>query len=131
NYFGVDDGLLAAAKVASIVSRSGQKISELLADVPQTFATPELKLPIDDSQKFATLQKIVAEFSAEFENTDQLDGIRVSFPDGSWGLVRASNTSPVLTSRFEAKSANRLAAIKNLFRARLEKYPELDSTPLD
>ncbi|MCF7845884.1 MAG: phosphomannomutase/phosphoglucomutase [Candidatus Peribacteraceae bacterium] len=131
NYFGVDDGLLAAAKITSIVSNSSQKISELLADVPKTHATPELKLPIDDSQKFTTIKKIIKEFSTEFEDTDALDGVRVNFPDGSWGIVRASNTSPVLTARFEANSAERLAEVKNIFRERLAKYPVLDLSPLD
>ena len=131
NYFGVDDGLLAAAKVASIVASSDKKLSELLADIPPTFATPEIKLPIADSEKFPTLEKIVAEFSAEFENASTLDGVRIEFDDGSWGLVRASNTSPVLTSRFEADSAARLAEIKNLFHEKLKKYPALDSSLLD
>jgi len=131
NYFGVDDGLFAAAKVAGILAGSDQKLSALFADVPTTFATPEIKLPIADSEKFAILKKIVAEFSAEFENANTLDGVRLEFPDGSWGLVRASNTSPVLTSRFEANSANRLAEVKNIFREKLKKYPALDSTPLE
>ncbi|MFA6457851.1 MAG: phosphomannomutase/phosphoglucomutase [Patescibacteria group bacterium] len=131
NYFGVDDGLLAAAKVTSIVANSGHTISALLADVPQTHTTPEIKLPIADSEKFVTMQKIVADFSAEFENADTLDGVRVSFADGAWGLVRASNTSPVLTSRFEADSAVRLAEVKDIFRERLAKYSALDATPLN
>jgi len=131
NYFGVDDGLLAAAKVISIVAQFEQKISELLGNIPMTHTTPEIKLPIADSEKFSTLQKIVADFSAEFQNVNTLDGARVSFDDRSWGLVRASNTSPVLTLRFEADSVKRLVEIKNIFRERFVKYPAVDLSLLD
>jgi len=126
NYFGVDDGLLAAAKIASILSNSDKKISEHLADIPTTHATPEIKLPIEDSKKFEVMKKIVAEFSAKFPNCDLLDGVRVNFPDKSWGLVRASNTSPFLTLRFEADSGERLKDVKNIFAEELKKYEELD-----
>ena len=126
NYFGVDDGLLAAAKIASILSNSEKKISAHLADIPTTYATPEIKLPIEDAKKFEVMKKIVAEFSAKFPNCDLLDGVRVNFSDGAWGLVRASNTSPFLTLRFEADSEERLKEVKNIFAEELKKYPELD-----
>ena len=136
NYFGVDDGLLAAAKVCSVLSNSDKTISEHFADIPTTHATPEIKIPIDDSQKFSTMHKIIEDFSTEFEDCDLLDGVRMNFDDSAsgtgqaWGLVRASNTSPVLTLRFEANSEERLAEIKKIFRERLEKFPELDLSPL-
>jgi phosphomannomutase/phosphoglucomutase len=131
NYFGVDDGLLAAAKVASILSNSDQQFSELLADTPKTHATPEIKLSIADSEKFTTMGEIIADFSAKFENIDTLDGVRVNFEDGAWGLVRASNTSPVLTLRFEANSEERLIEVKNIFCEKLKKYESLDLSLLD
>lgn len=126
NYFGVDDGLLAAAKIASILSNSEKTVSQHLADIPTTHATPEIKLPIEDSKKFEVMKKIVAEFSAKFPNCDLLDGVRVNFDNESWGLVRASNTSPFLTLRFEANSEERLKEVKNIFAEELKKYAELD-----
>ncbi|MFH1375136.1 MAG: phosphomannomutase/phosphoglucomutase [Patescibacteria group bacterium] len=131
NYFGVDDALLAAAKIISILSQSKKTISEHLADVPTTHATPEIKLPIDDKHKFVVIEKIVAEFSTKFPNCDKLDGIRVNFDDGAWGIVRASNTSPCLTLRFEAGSEERLQEVKKIFAGRLKKHSELDMTPLN
>ncbi len=126
DYFGVDDGLLAAAKVASILSGSDKKLSEHFADIPTTHATPEIKLNINDSKKFEVMEKIVEEFSAKFPNSDTLDGIRVNFPDGAWGIIRASNTSPYLTLRFEANDEERLSEVKNIFAEQLKKYPELN-----
>ncbi|MBU1089316.1 phosphomannomutase/phosphoglucomutase [Patescibacteria group bacterium] len=126
NYFGVDDALLAAAKLASILSHSDKKISAHFANIQSTHATPEIKLPIEDDKKFVVMKKIVAEFSAEFENCDLLDGVRVNFADKSWGLVRASNTSPFLTLRFEANSEERLKEVKKIFAEKLKKYEELD-----
>lgn len=131
DYFGVDDALLAAVKVASILSHSEKKISEHLADIPETHATPEIKLNIDDAKKFEVIENIVKDFSEEFENCDLLDGVRVNFDDGAWGLIRASNTSPYFTMRFEADSEERLAEIKKIFVERLERYSELDVSPLD
>ncbi len=131
NYFGVDDALIAAVKLVGVLSNSEKKISEQLADVPVTHATPEIKLPIDDSVKFETMQKIIDDFSAEFENCDKLDGVRVNFDDGSWGLVRASNTSPIFTLRFEANSEERLKEVKEIFKMTLAKHSELDLALLD
>jgi phosphomannomutase/phosphoglucomutase len=126
DYYGVDDGMLAAAKIISIVSNSDKTITELLSDIPTTFTTPEIKLPIADEVKFDVLKKIVAEFSEKFSNANTLDGVRVSFSDGSWGLIRASNTSPCFTARFEALSEERLLNLIVEFAELLKKYPEVD-----
>jgi phosphomannomutase / phosphoglucomutase len=131
DYFGVDDALLAAAKLVGILSNSKKKISEHLADVPTTHATPEIKLLIDDAHKFQVIEKIVKEFSADFPNCDLLDGVRVNFEDGSWGIIRASNTSPYFTLRFEADSEVRLKEVKEIFKTVLAKYSELDLAGLN
>lgn len=125
NYFGVDDGLLAAAKIISIVSQADKKISEHFADIPPTHTTPEIKVNVADAVKFQVMQQIITDFTKQFPDVETLDGVRVSFPDGSWGLVRASNTSPYLTLRFEAGSEERLKELKVLFAEGLGKYPEL------
>jgi len=131
NYFGVDDALLAAVKFSSILSNSEKTVSDHLADIPTTHATPEIKLEIDDSKKFEVMQKIVDEFSREFRSCDLLDGVRVNFDDGSWGLVRASNTSPILTLRFEANSEERLEEVKSIFVEKLKNYSELNLSTLN
>ena len=125
NYFGVDDGILAAAKILSIVSQQDQPASTLLADLPPSYNTPELKAPIIDTVKFAVMERIAAEFAKQY-TCDTLDGVRFTFADGAWGLIRPSNTSPYLTLRFEAGSAARLAEIRTEIKTRLAKYPEVD-----
>ncbi len=125
NYYGVDDGLLAAAKVVSILSADSQPLSEYFADLPQTFTTPELKVPIDDTVKFEIMEKVKQDLLQKYTG-DTLDGVRVEFPDTAWALVRPSNTSPCLTMRFEAPTAARLAEIQKLVHQVLQQYPEID-----
>jgi phosphomannomutase/phosphoglucomutase len=93
--------------------------------LPPTFATPEIKVPVADAVKFAVMEKIIAACEAKFD-CDLLDGVRMNFDRQAWGLIRASNTSPYLTLRFEAASAERLLECKRLIRGMLGQYPELD-----
>jgi len=118
-YFGYDDAVYAACRLLEILASTGKKISELLADVPPTFSTPEIRVDCPDDIKFAIVDKVTAHFRAQFDVID-IDGARVLFDDG-WGLVRASNTQPALVLRFEALSAERLDEIRNLVEATLEK----------
>jgi phosphomannomutase/phosphoglucomutase len=83
----------------------------MLADVPHYVSTPELRIEVDESRKFALVDEAVAAFKKTHEVID-VDGARVLFGDG-WGLMRASNTQPVIVMRFEARSPERLAAIKD------------------
>jgi phosphomannomutase/phosphoglucomutase len=86
-------------------------LSELLADVPQTFATPEIRVDCDDDKKQAVVDKI----KHHYRNTPgviDIDGVRIPFDDG-WALVRSSNTQPVIVLRFEASSAGRLQQIRS------------------
>lgn len=124
DYFKIDDGLYAAGKLLSLLSRKKMPLSQLFADFPHTVMTPELKLPCSDGAK----QKIVGEISKYFSNkykTITIDGARVLFSATSWGLVRASNTSPYLTVRVEADTEKGVIEIKNILADRLEKYPEV------
>lgn len=125
DYFGVDDALLAAAKISSIFSRTGKSFSELFADLPETFISPDIKIGVPDDQKFAVMGKIATALAARFPDCDLLDGIRVAFSEKSWGLIRASNTSPCLTLRFEAGSAAELRKIRQIWMDELGKYSEL------
>ncbi|MDF1592227.1 MAG: phosphomannomutase/phosphoglucomutase [Desulfobacterales bacterium] len=118
-YFGYDDAIYASCRLLEILSHTGKKVSELLADVPQTFSTPEIRVECPDDKKFSVV-KAVTEHFRKLYNIIDIDGVRVLFDDG-WGLVRASNTQPVLVLRFEALSEKRLKEIRTLVESALEK----------
>ena len=110
-YFGYDDAIYAALRLLEILSRTGKKISELFADVPKTFATPEIRVDCPDNKKTEVVNRI----KKHFQNTPgivEIDGIRIPFKNG-WALVRSSNTQPVIVLRFEATSENDLQLIRN------------------
>jgi len=117
-WFGFDDGMYAAARLAEILSTHGDSLDDCIDKFPTTVNTPEIIIPVPDDYKFKLMEKIItsADFSAGKVNT--LDGIRVDFTDG-WGLVRASNTVAALTARFEADSAKNLEVIQEEFRAQI------------
>jgi len=106
DYFGFDDALFAAARLLAYVAREGGPLSARLADVPKTFATPEIRVDCPDERKFAIVESAARHFAQSYDVLT-LDGVRISFPEG-WGLIRASNTQPVLVLRFESKSEQTL-----------------------
>ena len=106
-YFGFDDALYAACRLMEIVAASGKPLSYQLADLPKTVTTPELRFDCPDERKFEVVGKAMAALRAKHKTVD-VDGVRVIFPHG-WGLVRASNTQPVLVMRFEATTPELLA----------------------
>jgi phosphomannomutase/phosphoglucomutase len=110
DYYGFDDALFAAARLLAFVAREGGPLSRHLAGLPRTFATPEIRVDCPDDRKFPVVEAGARHFGARYE-TLTLDGVRVSFPHG-WGLLRASNTQPVLVMRFEATSEAELAAYR-------------------
>ena len=109
-YFGFDDAVYAALRVIEILADAPAPLHDLLSDVPETFSTPELRVECDDEQKFEVVDRVLTHYRATHEVVD-VDGARVLF-EGGWGLVRASNTQPVLVLRFEADSGERLAEIR-------------------
>ncbi len=111
-YFGYDDAIYASCRLLEILSASDRKISTLLADVPKTFTTPEIRVECPDDLKFALVQKVTEYFQKRY-NVIDIDGVRVLFSDG-WGLVRASNTQPVIVLRFEAETEARLTEIRQI-----------------
>jgi phosphomannomutase/phosphoglucomutase len=111
-YFGYDDAIYATCRLLEILSSTGKKISELLSDVPKTYTTPEIRVECPDEIKFDVVRKATEYFRKRYDIID-IDGVRVLFDDG-WGLVRASNTQPVLVLRFEAFSEERLNEIRDL-----------------
>jgi phosphomannomutase/phosphoglucomutase len=109
-FYGHDDAMYGGARLLKIVADSGTSIDALLADVPKFVSTPEIRVDCEDSEKFAIVDRAVAYFRARYDVID-VDGVRVLFGDG-WGLIRASNTQPVLVTRYEALSKERLGAIR-------------------
>ena len=110
DWYGFDDALFGAARLLAYVAREGGPLSRLLADVPRTFATPEMRVDCPDEKKFDVVQRAAEHFAAKYP-VATLDGVRITFADG-WGLLRASNTQPVLVMRFEAGSPEALAAYR-------------------
>jgi len=110
DWYGFDDALFAAARLLHYVAELGGPLSRLLADLPATVSTPELRVDCADERKFAIVERAAQHFAARYP-VSTLDGVRITFPDG-WGLLRASNTQPVLVLRFEAGSEAALAAYR-------------------
>lgn len=109
-WFGFDDAAYAGARLLELLSNSDQTLAEMLSDVPVTYVTPELRLDCPDEVKFDVVDRIVARLKSQYEVFD-IDGARVNFDDG-WGLIRASNTQPVLVMRTEATTPERRDEIK-------------------
>jgi phosphomannomutase/phosphoglucomutase len=123
DYYGYDDALFASLRLLRIVARSGRKLSELAAEMPSYFSTPEIRVSCPDELKFKVVTDLTERFRSGHRVID-IDGARVVFRDG-WGLVRASNTQPILVLRFEARTRERLAAIRDLFYQELGRFSEI------
>jgi phosphomannomutase/phosphoglucomutase len=128
-YYGYDDAIYASCRVLDILSRTGKELSELLADLPPAFATPEIRVDCPDELKFRIAEKVRDHFHGRFETVD-IDGVRVKFPAG-WGLVRASNTQPILVLRFEAQTKAQLAEYQALMEGVVETVKRELSGALD
>ncbi|MCL4126770.1 UNVERIFIED_CONTAM: hypothetical protein GTU68_013406 [Idotea baltica] len=118
-WHGFDDGIYAAARLIEIMAIREQSLDEMVASFEPRYSTPEIKIDIADEEKFAVMDKLVAEHSFEEGKISTIDGLRVDLPEG-WGLVRASNTSAALTLRFEAESEEALENIQSIFREQLK-----------
>ncbi|MGH9656996.1 MAG: phosphomannomutase/phosphoglucomutase [Bryobacteraceae bacterium] len=117
-YYGFDDAMYAACRLIEIVAKSGRPLSAQLADVPKTVATPEIRVDCPDEEKFAVVARLTERYRKTHSIVD-IDGVRVLFPEG-WGLVRASNTQPVLVLRFEASSEELLGRYRSEMESALE-----------
>jgi len=117
-WFGFDDGIYSSARLVELLSQTDRPLSALLADVPRTASTPELRVDCPEDKKFEVVRRAQAFFSSRYDAVT-VDGVRVVFPDG-WGLVRASNTQPLLVLRFEAKTKERLEEIQALVRGKVD-----------
>jgi phosphomannomutase/phosphoglucomutase len=116
-YFGYDDAIYAGARLLEILTNEKRELEELLAGVPDLVSTPEIRMDCADDRKFQIVAELASEFKKEYQVID-VDGARVVF-DGGWGLVRASNTQPVLVLRFEARDQETLQKIRKVFMDKL------------
>jgi phosphomannomutase/phosphoglucomutase len=109
-WYGFDDAMYGAARLLRIVADTGQSVKQMMSDVPKFVSTPEIRVDCPDDVKFGVVEKAKAHFASTHKVID-VDGVRVLFGDG-WGLIRASNTQPVLVMRFEARTEQHLEAIR-------------------
>ncbi len=128
DYYGFDDAPLIALRALEIFAKDGRKVSEIFAELPHLEATPEVILSAPDAMKFKIIDEIRAELEKSYE-VSTLDGARAQFENG-WGLVRASNTQPAITLRFEAYTKPQLLDYIHRFKVLLDKYPEVDQSHL-
>ncbi|PJF43486.1 MAG: phosphomannomutase [Phototrophicales bacterium] len=124
DYYGFDDAPLVALKTLEILSNTDQPISEIIASMPSMLATPEIILPAPDDVKFEIINKVKQVLESKYKVID-VDGARVQFEHG-WGLVRASNTQPAITLRFEAHTRQQMVEYMNIFDQLLQDFPQVD-----
>lgn len=118
-WFGFDDGIYSAARLLEIVGSQTEGLDELLAEFPSSLSTPEILIEVDDEAKFNIMDQLHETASFDDGSITTIDGIRVDYSDG-WGLIRASNTSPMLTLRFEADDESAMDRIKGIFREQIQ-----------
>ncbi len=124
-WFGFDDGIYSAARLLEILSQEKDSAEDLFAAFPNDISTPEINIHVTDEGKFSIIDALQRDAQWGDANLTTIDGVRVDYPKG-WGLVRASNTTPVLVLRFEADDQAELERIQNVFRAELKKIaPDL------
>ena len=126
DYYGYDDAIFASCRLLQILSYFNGSFDDLVSEIPNYPSTPEIRIPFPDEKKFQVVKEITEEFKKENYKVIDVDGVRIEFDEG-WGLLRASNTQPVLVLRFEAKTENDLNRIKNIILSKLKEFaPELD-----
>ncbi|HHS12413.1 MAG TPA: phosphomannomutase/phosphoglucomutase [bacterium] len=128
-YFGYDDGIYASFRLVEYLSSQRKSLGRLVDELPQFVSTPEIRITCPDEDKFKVVDALTEDFRKTHEVVD-VDGARVLFGDG-WGLVRVSNTQPILVLRFEAKNEARLKEIQNLFREKLSAFPAVHVNEMD
>ena len=124
DYFGYDDAIYASLRLLELISNLKKTLSQLIDEIPKYFSSPEIRIECsNDEEKFKISNKLVRYFKEEY-NCNCIDGVRIKFQDG-WGLVRASNTQPVLVCRFEANNSTSLMKIEKIIMDKIKEYIEL------
>ena len=124
DYFGYDDGIYVAARLLQTLSGSSKALSELTDELPKYFSTPEMRLEAKSDEDKFKISEIAVKYFTDNYNCSTVDGVRINFDEG-WGLVRASNTQPVIVCRFEATSVEKMDKYKNLVISKLNEIGEL------
>ena len=124
-WYGFDDGVYSGARIIELISKTKKSVSNLSKELPILFSTPELNIEVSDENKFEIVEKFIANCTLEGEKIS-VDGLRINFDNG-WGLLRASNTTPMLVMRFEGNTEENLFKIKNKFIKELSRIcPDID-----
>ena len=124
-WYGFDDGLYSGTRLIEFLTLEGASLDDLIAELPSSFSTDEIKIPVSEDNKFAVIDMLQGAMNADDGQLTTLDGVRVDYAEG-WGLVRASNTSASLNARFEANTEEALADIQAKFSQALSAIdPEL------
>ena len=129
DYYGFDDAPLVALKTLEIISRSDKTAAEIFDEIPKLLATPEIILSAPDDLKFKMIAEMTNSLQGKYEVVT-VDGARVLFEHG-WGLVRASNTQPAVTLRFEAYTREQISEYMQVFKAQLDRYPQINQDKFD
>ena len=131
DYYGFDDAFYAALLTLQILSETDGKLSDLFSDIPKTYYTPEIKIPVSEEEKFATVAALVASYKKEMggDRVNAIDGVRATWKDG-WALIRASNTTANLTVRVEGRTPEALDRIAGHVRKKLSEHP-VDASALE
>lgn len=127
-WFGFDDGMYAAARIVELLAKSDKPFSAFFEGLPKVLTTPEIKLPCPDNVKFRVVEDVKQFFTKRYPCIT-IDGVWVDFGKGAWGAVRASNTSPCLTLRFEAHDEKMLQLTQKILIDKLKEYPEVEIRP--
>ena len=124
DYYGYDDALYVGLRLLQILSNTTKTLSQLISKIPKYYSTPEMRLDCkDDKEKFMITEKAVQYFTNNYDCIT-IDGVRIKFENG-WGLVRSSNTQPVIVCRFEATTQNNLNQMKELVLTKLREFGEI------
>ena len=123
DHYGFDDAIYASARLLQILSGGERTLSRHIEDIPKYYSTPEIRVECSEEEKFDIVEKIKGYFQSRYDTID-IDGVRVLFGDG-WGLVRASNTQPILVLRCEARTEERLKEIEQIMTDQLKTHPSV------
>ena len=124
DYYGFDDAIYVAARLVQLLSKTDKTLSQLKSIIPTYYSTPELRMEAEnDQKKFEITENAISYFKKNYD-CNTIDGVRINFEDG-WGLVRSSNTQPVIVCRFEAKTPERRDEIKKIIIGKLNEFGEL------
>ena len=124
NFYGFDDAIYVSLRLAQLLSKQNKTLSQIISKIPKYFSTAELRFDCkNDEEKFKISKKALNYFQKNYQ-CDTIDGVRINFQDG-WGLVRASNTQPVIVCRFEAKTEDKMHVIKKEILNKLKEFGDI------